>query len=871
MKKILQKSIIVLVTAFMAILSFGGTGVSQKAYADEPAKTGTATTTEALTNEQAKELCTKANGTYEEYNNTCFIAGAKDCTALPGYEILGTPATEGVACQKSIASSTVNTEQEKVLKDKIYVLIPIQRALNTMLWPVLVMIGDLMNNNILFGAGMDERLREIWIPVRNLINLFFVLAMVVIAIYNILGVGDDNDAYSIKQVLPKIIIAIIAVNFSFTGIKIFLDGINVLTSSIFALPDQVKEGLANISQDPPTVKRFCLATMGQTIADLNPLSASDAKLDLATYKIEAIKVIGQETPGLKAATSKEEVDKLIPEDKKDKFKSAVTEAEDNRACKNNGELTERGKAFLSRYNTQNAALAMALNMSKIVFYPEIDITTFTSANISKLFINTIFSMVMYVIFVASFFILFVILVARLVVLWLGIVASPVIIVAMVLPVFKEKLGLADLLGKFVKNAVAPILIAFAMTVGWIMLRAIQNVESLDATITLGNGIPVSGLNTIQDLIVAVGTVGVLWFAVKAASAGTIAEPVTGAIMGALGSSAKWIGDLAWKHTPIFPVPIPGQPGLKASAGMIGQTLKDMQDEFEKIPDGEFKGERKQDLLSLATGLKKRGQGNFEDLKDAGSATAAINRLTSSVRDIERGGENVSKGFQDFNNQPFGKKLIPALNSGTLGREEGKELGGLIEKSGNMTLSPEDRDKAQKDLVKFLENQSKMGRIRTAAEDWDKRYGLTPATPAPEYTPNVSATDKLGSQQLGAQAEQIKTATKDLVTALQNKSTSKGDVEQILTRFTANGQNVKADQLLRFIKDPIAVTQLKKILSPIAGGTASDQQIQAALNRVLATPATPATAAPAAAPAPAAPAAPTAPTAPATTTTPPPTT
>lgn len=476
--------------------------------------------------------------------------------------------------------TTAQATDEGTLKVMTF-LIKIQSILNRAIWPILIMIGGLMDNSLLFGNGMEERLREIWIPIRNIVNILFVIALVAIALYNVLGIGDENSNYSIKAILPKIIIGIIVVNFSFLGIKVFLDGINVLTTAIFALPNQVGQGIAldpNNSNDQELIQKACrsIEDIDYSIVIDKDKFIKDKTFDIMTG--QAAKY-GLDITG---ATTSEQIGKLAGDnltavqldawvaEYDEKIKSILCEAtvvtyidkNDNNKTKTKTimKFTARGELFMKRWNSRNAALAMAIGLSKIVLYKEIDINSLKSMD--KLIINSAMSLILYLLFVASFIALFVVLLGRLVVMWLAIALSPVLLLAMVIPAVKENVsGFGDITNTFVQNAIAPLGIGLSLSIGWIMLKALQGLNSLyggeQISFTASQGIPVVGLTTLQDLLVGVGTIAVIWLGVFTAASKSIAAPVTDWMKGSLSSAGKWIGTLPLKHAPIFKIDLPG--------------------------------------------------------------------------------------------------------------------------------------------------------------------------------------------------------------------------------------------------------------------------------------------------------------------------
>jgi hypothetical protein len=463
-----------------------------------------------------------------------------------------------------------------------------QSVLNRLIWPVLVMIGGLMDNSLLFGAGMQERLYSIWVPIRNLVNILFVVILVGIALYNILGIGDENSNYSLKTVLPQIIIGIILVNFSFTACKVILDGVTALTTSVFLIPGNVNEGLKQIIDEEKDEHKGLIRNI---CAHMGNLSVSDAEI-LEHSKLQQVQQDRVAKAALGDFLTKQGIsdmpktvedmkakvielrDKKTDEGAKSQYDDALKKAEKEPLC-DGLSLSNTGAAFLRSWNQRNAAFGLALNMGKIVFYQDLHFTGWES--LDKTLVNSIMSMLLYLAYVGSFIALFLVLLARLIVLWLGIALSPILILIYGAPSIKDKLGsFGEIADQFMKNAIAPLLIAFALTVGWIMLHALQgmNVSAVDEvfpTASVG-GIPVVGMSTIQDLITSCAVLGVVWVGVFSAAKGTIAESLTDKVKQAGESAAKWAGSIPLKHINMVPVKLPGKESENYSLSQVGDFL-----------------------------------------------------------------------------------------------------------------------------------------------------------------------------------------------------------------------------------------------------------------------------------------------------------
>jgi len=463
------------------------------------------------------------------------------------------------------------TEKESKIAQESFqkfsaLVIGFESMISKLLWPILVLTGDLMNNNILFSPGMEQKLYDIWVPVRNIVNIFFVIALIGLALYSVLGINSENGQYSIKAMLPKLIAGIIAVNFSFIAIKVVLDTVNVFTTSIFAIPTHV-EGLQNTvldNSDGGKMASLRKAFCEQIYLDGKRWGGTDTEFEQG-IKNTALFII-RDRFGLGSvsdAATIESLSGILPEDKKKAFNAELEKMQTELTwCKADGKklkLTTAGEQFFQKYNSQNAALAMAINMGEIMFYNRPSTSLIGSGTYESLAIKVLFIFLMYIIYGASFIALFVILLARLIVVWLGLAMSPVIALSIAVPVVKDKLGLGELTSKFMKHAIAPIMVAFPMMVGWVMLNALHSTSSsLDATYggakdMVVPGIPIPGLETLQGLLISLATAAVVWIGVFAAAQGTLAEKVTGFIKDQLERFGKFVATAPIKYTPWVPV------------------------------------------------------------------------------------------------------------------------------------------------------------------------------------------------------------------------------------------------------------------------------------------------------------------------------
>ncbi len=497
--------------------------------------------------------------------------------------------------------------------------------LKRIFWPVLLMIGGLMQNDILFGAGMEDRLSAIWVNVRNVVNILFVLILLGIALYNVLGAGEN---YHLKTILPKFVIALIAVNFTFIGAKVILDSVNVLSTAIFALPDSVqctldpsssticpKLGFNSSSSGSPAPKigsftvdqinEFCGAMFGGDPTD----PGSDYQKNLTAVN-----------PGSPPYDDKTSMCELKPD--------------------GNGSYLNPSQAlqnFFGSTSSQNAALVMAIQLQNAGLLDTVKVNP-AAVTTSNLVVDTLFSVILFIVYGTAYVALLVVLLIRLVVLWVGIAVSPLMVLPPFLPEkFKGKLGGGEV-DKFIQTAIIPIPVALVMSVGIIMINGVNAAKSVGPGLNLQNnptlniGLYTSGISTLQQLVAAFGAAAFIWIGVFEAMKGTFADGAVEAIKGSVEGAGKAIGGFAVKSIPLFPT---SKGNITLGAAQVG--LQGVRAQM----DDKFRQEARK--FGLVDRSNEVG-GNLGQQKDL----SALKKYTKD--NVSRGmlqNANVQKGYASF--------------------------------------------------------------------------------------------------------------------------------------------------------------------------------------------------------------------------------
>lgn len=427
-----------------------------------------------------------------------------------------------LVAQSTTTQATSRTENQdlastydKLIKDFSGLLSTLVQAFNYLLWPILILIGGLMDNTLIFGAGIEDRLLLIWTQVRNLINLLFAVFLIGVAIYNVLGIKGDGN-YALKSVLPKMIITLILINFSFLGSKLVLDAANVATTAVFALPNSVEQGF---SED-----RF--STIEQAMCSPNSTASK-----FQNQSINNLANLGN------TATQK--------------------------MCQS-GAFTDNAKQFFQGYDKNNAALVMAISFKRLPQILDPSELVIKEANIVNLVINLILVLFLEIVYISAFLALFAVLLARIVVSWVIIAVSPLIVLKWGMKgVNIPGLSVLDSFNvdeQFIKHATAPIKIGFGMSIGYIMLDAFQSIGTPSLWFALGEdfGSVFSGLGTIPELFIGLAAVGIVWKVSFDAADNTFAGVVTKKFRGFMEDAGLGLRNVILKQAPIVPIAQPGR-------------------------------------------------------------------------------------------------------------------------------------------------------------------------------------------------------------------------------------------------------------------------------------------------------------------------
>ncbi len=378
-----------------------------------------------------------------------------------------------------------------------------------------VLVGQLMGSTFILDAGMGEVLKLVWIVTRDFTNIAIMFGFLAVAFCVVLGWGDEQGGIAfLKKVFPKMILTLVAVNFTWTGASLVLSTNDVLATAVFSLPQAVWHGEvrglpcpeASVSGKPRTAD--CLYEITETLKEHTTGQAAGETAGGTTFK------------------------------KMGSFIQKIYDSGD-----------EMATSWLDR---ENFALAMLSNM--------LDLKSIISLNASTntffgTLVATLGAMITTVITTLVFFFLLVTLVVRMVMLWFLIAVAPLGIAAKIMQDVVNIPFLAENdWGKaFLQQAFFPLLAAFPLSIGMIMIFAGNSMTTLSSTSADAITAALSG--DVYALLWWGAAIGVIWVGTKKviAQSSPIADGLVNSVYeGVNGFGKAAIGSI--KYAPIVPVP-----------------------------------------------------------------------------------------------------------------------------------------------------------------------------------------------------------------------------------------------------------------------------------------------------------------------------
>lgn len=535
--------------------------------------------------------------------------------------------------------------------------------LQMILWPLIWLAGKLLTNDMIFGNGVEDKLRDIWQDIRNLVNLGFVIILLVIAFSNILGLGQENK-YAIKKALPKFVAALLLVNFSFFGVKVVLDVTNITTVALIGISgEKIKESAKWPPPGLDTTKDYYFHTATDTVTKAKVTDKTFTENDIirATAEIQVCNPVKDKSAGTSETLGRE----LFCE----------TLEDENGVAKFIGTFTEDAYVALKSIDARNITLYMATNLMNINAVNQLpsvnagSTSSSTETTISgylnqlvDLGIGVILSIVELFVFGTAIIALVVVLFVRVVVMWNVLVLSPLVALMIFLPE-SVKTGL-DVQKQVIKQAIAPVIIAATMGIGIAVLYGLKGAEIINDLNELKS--PSAVFSSLSDIAVIIGAIVVVWKGVETASKDTFGGFIVETVQKNVMDFGKFAGKLATIYAPIAQVESGDGKKEPVSLAALTQSITKVPGLVESgiSTQGSRMAQTKADDIQRMLGLPvgKTYQQAADELHNYVTA-GNITKEQTKTKVTEAVG--ASNGKEDLNREQFREDLAKIIEKGNL--------------------------------------------------------------------------------------------------------------------------------------------------------------------------------------------------------------
>jgi hypothetical protein len=368
---------------------------------------------------------------------------------------------------------------------------------------VTIQIGAFLGNDWIYGGAMGAMLKKIWVTSRNIVNIIMVLYLLYMALAQLIPTNNENT--SLKKMLPRFILIMIAVNFTWLMMKVALDAANVATNVVFSLPSAMSDataGLPNnctIKTDGSEATGSCMATEFYVGNGSKVMNYDAAFCEGKEFKKKITDIKGGADSGSDPMT---------------------------KVLKNSTTICWK-QMDLKKYNQNTASMFLTLSMGKVqnlnlahLKLGEANSNKFN--DILRLLVSVIFSLVLMIVYLIAFLALFIALIFRTAILWLFVGFGPFVLFVSLIE-FKavEKVKGKFGFDAFFKWAFTPVAVAAVWTVGFIMVTAGQTMVTTglkeigtwqiqSAQNLLDANSLFMGMEGLQGLIWFIMTVAIIW-------------------------------------------------------------------------------------------------------------------------------------------------------------------------------------------------------------------------------------------------------------------------------------------------------------------------------------------------------------------------
>ncbi len=388
-------------------------------------------------------------------------------------------------------------------------------------------IGQLMDPELLIGDNAMESIRPMWVIIRNLTNIGFVLVLLFLSVSNLYSSISKDGNWTIKDKLPKVIISLVAINFSLLGFRVAIDAINIGTTALLSLSSTVLES-KGIQNEQGLMQDVYFNKETGKMCGVNGEYTGPNCRNLQDYFNEIFCSDVKSSDGNKTLKARSTSSCLFVIDFEEDYKPEVR--------------NEAANLFLA-FGTQFTQLHQLPRLAETVDGQKWD----------DVISNTLFSGIMALMYIIAIVALGCVLLVRVVVLWMGMVFSPFLVAASIMGFGG---GGGDIGKKLITTLIVPIKVAAVFGVSFIMVSAMINPAGgyeaeTNQWIYLGGTL--TNFGSVYSILWQIATLIVFWVAIFESMSGTFADKAVETIKSGAEKMGGYVAKATVLDKPLIPM------------------------------------------------------------------------------------------------------------------------------------------------------------------------------------------------------------------------------------------------------------------------------------------------------------------------------